>query len=529
MANKDFFDEEYDKQQAEKASRESETDRQFNSWSNYQPPQSEQVNTKRPLYIAIICVALVLCIVLGWVLCAVFGGSSVNNSREALLKEVLRYLDNEYYKEIPDEKMWKGIEAAGTALLQTAGDQYSRLMSPSTFYQWQNPSSDITSSNPEGVFGVGFQFIEGIGAYVSSVTVNSSAYGRLEAEDIIVKLTDVVSLDGRALEDLTTNNCTSEYFEQFLFNVRSATFRYLRNGETGEEKITRSQLQYVNENYKYDFVEFYFGDDCTNVSLSNVGYANTNVKDERLLGELAKIPDTGYVRIDQFMSVYDVDENGNKELRTAADEFEEVMDLFAEKGLKHLILDLKGNPGGGVEIVCDVASRLITASTKKLTSEQIKRVTKNDSLLVTTLIDRDGNADSTYVQSKYHNYFGELGNKTDIVVWTDGGSASASELLTGALRDYGTAEHMGVTTYGKGIAQIGWPLNNYTGTFVLDGEQITYCWAIYYTCAEYFSPLGDNIHGDGYTPSTYNNLDTYEKLWKATANYFNGTGGGMLA
>ena len=206
---------------------------------------------------------------------------------------------------------------------------------------------------------------------------------------------------------------------------------------------------------------------------------------------------------------------------TAASEFEQVMNLFVQRGLRYLILDLKGNPGGDVGYVSEIAGRLITDS--RLTASQQNAVRKGDGeLLITTLTTRNmGSLDYT-AKSHYEEYFGALTSKPNIVVWTDGGSASASELLTGALTDYGTAVQMGTTTYGKGIAQTIKELQNYQGTFELNGEKITYCWAVYYTVAEYFSPVTNtNIHGKGYTPKApYNGLDTYDELWTATENYF---------
>ena len=91
---------------------------------------------------------------------------------------------------------------------------------------------------------------------------------------------------------------------------------------------------------------------------------------------------------------------------------------------------------------------------------------------------------------------------------------------------------MGVTTYGKGIAQICLPLNDYVGEITTtSGAKSTGHWAIYYTIASYYSPLGNNIHGIGYTPNTkYNNLDTYDKLWARTVEYYNtsSSSGGIL-
>ncbi len=91
----------------------------------------------------------------------------------------------------------------------------------------------------------------------------------------------------------------------------------------------------------------------------------------------------------------------------------------------------------------------------KLTDKQRQKVTSSDGLLITTLQPR---AVSPYVYSRestYDLYFDAPTDKPDIVVWTDAGSASASsELLTGALRDYGTAVQMGTTTYGKGCSNV---------------------------------------------------------------------------
>ena len=149
MANRDFFDEEFEK--IEKASSDntsrveerrggtdgapSRKSGDFDSWSSYQAPQSTAEKSKKPLYIVLICLALVLCIALGWVLCAVFGGIG-RSKQEQLLADVMSILKSDYYKEVSQEELWKAVEQAGTALLQTAGDQFSRLMSPQTYYNF---------------------------------------------------------------------------------------------------------------------------------------------------------------------------------------------------------------------------------------------------------------------------------------------------------------------------------------------------------------------------------------------------------
>lgn len=520
MANKDFFDEEYDKIESRQVKEQSEKN---SDWYSRQPEQVKQSNNNKPLYITLICIGLVLCIILGWLLCAIFGGG--RSIEERLLSEVLQVIDNDYYQKVSDAKLWKGIEDAGTALLQTAGDRYSRLMSPATHYSYRNPQSSMGS--PNGVFGMTFQIVEGVGLYVASVTTNSNAYGVLEEGDLIVKLSDINDGQGVKIGDVSYNEVnvgdhSAFLIQQIVKDTDSASFSVLRNGEIFVCKIVRGIIDYVNTDYPFEFVEFYFGEDCTNVSLTHgTSGPQTSTKEHRLLNRLADIPNAGYVRIVEFMDTYT--DSGKT---TAADEFEKVMDLFKQRGLKYLILDLKGNPGGDVGYVSDIAGMLITDS--KLSPVQQRNLRSDGELLITTLKSRGMGSWQYTAEARYEHYFGEATEKPSIVVWTDGGSASASELLTGALTDYGTAVQMGTTTYGKGIAQTIKELTDYKGTFVVDGEEVTYCWAVYFTVAEYFSPVTNtNIHGIGYTPDkAYDGLSTYDELWTATINYFKGVNSG---
>ena len=120
MDNKDFFDEEYDKIENK---HDEEKSQNFDDWYGRQPAPSKSKNGNKPLYITLICLALVACIVLGWVLCTVFTSiSRSTKGQSALFDDVLQYLENQYYKEIPDEKMWAAMEQAGTAMMQNAGD-----------------------------------------------------------------------------------------------------------------------------------------------------------------------------------------------------------------------------------------------------------------------------------------------------------------------------------------------------------------------------------------------------------------------
>lgn len=535
--NRDFFDEEYDKQtQREEERRQTE----FDSWNSQPSPQPVQSKGRRALLISVICVGLVLCIVLGWVLCSIFTHQTETNSVDAsefggvMTDEIIQFVKENYFQDISDEQWTQAVEASGTALLQSLGepyaDYYSHIMSPQTYYDFIHPQPTIGSVINE-VYGVSYVVEEGVGMRVSAVSANSAAYGRLRENDIVIKLTDIKTASGTApqvggyvFDEMLLSQWSSAAIQQVVNMSKSATFHVLRLNSDGSYQIiddiniTRSKLQYVNSDYPYEFVEFYFGDDCTNISLRPLGNAATSTYDERHLDMLPA--DTGYVRIVEFMS-YNV---GITEEITAADEFAEVMGLFKERNLKHLVLDLRGNPGGNVDVVSDIAGMLINDN--HLTEAQKTQLSTGTSVvqyLITTLdYTKQNTAYPKYRTLTYNDYFpAEENGKCNIAVWTDENSASASELLTGALRDYGTAVQMGTTTYGKGIAQT-WTTLPFTGTAVTaTGQTVQSNWAIYFTCASYYSPLGTNIHGVGYTPDAqYDGLTEYEQLWQAVNNYW---------
>jgi len=544
MDNKDFFDEEYDKvsenerqrseQRQDAPSYDDERQRQTEAWysydggtpSNSQPPAKQSGGGKKALWISLVCVGLVLAIVFGWVLCAVFGGNRGNQDEE-ILSEVLQYLRNNYYKDIPEDKWQEAIAEGGTAILQTAGDQFCRLMTPQQFYDYLYQVDSGSDSVLPTMFGVAFQFVDGLGLYVTEVVADGSCYGLLQEGDIIVKLSDVqyAFLSGGGPSEYDLSKCDADEFGNVLqHRIESAKFHVLRNGQVEiTDVIKRGGVGVANPKYDFQFVEFYFGDDCCNVSITNQNRATTNTKALRHLDQLPA--NTGYVRLSSFM--YYMDDNDNEV--TAADEFKQVMQLFKSRGLKYLVLDLKGNPGGRVDAATQIASMLVTDA--KLTDAQKSAVHSgqdaggNQKLLLTTLIPKNTSySQKTALASTYTNYFATPASADalcDVVVWTDGGSASASELLTGAMRDYKTGFQMGTTTYGKGIAQSIEPLP-FTGHITtINGTNSTGNWAIYYTSASYYSPLGTNIHGKGYTPSEgYNNLTTYSELWSATKNYW---------
>lgn len=130
-------------------------------------------------------------------------------------------------------------------------------------------------------------------------------------------------------------------------------------------------------------------------------------------------------------------------------------------GMQGLILDLRGNPGGLLTSAVDIADAFLP-----------------EGLIVYTE-DKYGNRDE-YSSDEEHQF-----NKP-LVVLINGESASASEVLAGAIKDYGAGTLVGTTSYGKGIVQSLIPLKDGT--------------ALKITVADYYTPNGSNIHGTGIEP-----------------------------
>lgn len=150
------------------------------------------------------------------------------------------------------------------------------------------------------------------------------------------------------------------------------------------------------------------------------------------------------------------------------DQFAEALAVARETGMQGLILDLRANPGGNLSSVVNIAKMLLP-----------------EGLIVYTE-DRDGNRDEYYCN-------GNREIEVPMVVLVDGNSASASEILAGAIKDYGIGTLLGTTTYGKGIVQR--PVE------MSDGS------AVKLTISTYYTPNGTNIHGIGIEPDVVVEFD----------------------
>ena len=143
--------------------------------------------------------------------------------------------------------------------------------------------------------------------------------------------------------------------------------------------------------------------------------------------------------------------------------WQEIQESGAMKGL---VLDLRGNLGGNLDTVISIANTLVPKG------------------LIAYTEDKAGNREEYYSEGD--------GCGVPMAVLVNEYSASASELLCGALKDRGVAKVVGVTTYGKGIVQTTWSLSDGT--------------AYKMTTGKYYTPNGVNIQGTGIEPDIYIDL-----------------------
>ncbi len=156
----------------------------------------------------------------------------------------------------------------------------------------------------------------------------------------------------------------------------------------------------------------------------------------------------------------------------SADLFRGALRTFVESGKSKLILDLRGNPGGYLDAAIDMASWFLPAG---------KTVVKEDF--------RNAQDAQVYTSKGYNIFNGNL----KMVVMIDGGSASASEILAGALHDNDIATLVGEQSYGKGSVQELIPITDDTSLKV--------------TIARWLTPNGVSISHQGLTPDVVVKLD----------------------
>ena len=226
--------------------------------------------------------------------------------------------------------------------------------------------------------------------------------------------------------------------------------------KVGDEEVTGQDLTNVVTKIK--------GEEGTEVTLTMIrGEEYIDFTMKRQMIEVPTIEhemladQVGYIMISEFDGVTD-------------EQFIEALEDLQSRGMESLVIDLRNNGGGSVESVCHIADKLLPEGPIVYTEYKGE--------------EREArNSDSECVD-------------VPIAVLMNGASASASEILAGALQDYGAAEIIGTQSYGKGIVQSIFDLQDGT--------------ALKLTTAKYYTPNGNNIHEIGITPDV--EIDLPEEL-----------------
>src|SRR5579863_2709007 len=172
-------------------------------------------------------------------------------------------------------------------------------------------------------------------------------------------------------------------------------------------------------------------------------------------------PGIAYVRIASFSE-------------TTGDELSAALEKLGEKNIKGLVLDLRGNPGGILQAAVDVADQF-------LAKHQL-------------IVYHNGRHSS---EERYYARSGDHGDEYPVVVLINHGTASAAEIVTGALQDHDRALVMGATSFGKGLVQKVYTLSEGTGLLL--------------TTAHYYTPSGRLIQRN------YDNVSLYDYLYAPEA------------
>ena len=181
--------------------------------------------------------------------------------------------------------------------------------------------------------------------------------------------------------------------------------------------------------------------------LRKVNVVRAEIKNPSVAGQLLANTKIGYIRIAMF--------NEN-----TGDDFAKKYAELEKQGMQALVLDLRENPGGILNAGVDVAKMLVPKGP------------------IVSVIDKNGN--------KYEETSSLEKVKYPLAVLVDHGSASASEIVAGAIKDTKSGKLFGVKTFGKGSVQSVYRLDNNT--------------AVKITVAKYYTPSGVSIHNVGIEP-----------------------------
>ncbi|MDD4291135.1 MAG: S41 family peptidase [Clostridia bacterium] len=402
-------------------------------------------------------------------------GTDESAEIEALIKQYLSYYYLFDYD--PDEVKFDLTTGELSGL-----DNYTFYLSPGAYY-----SLMYSTDSEEPAYGIGLG-LSYDGWYVANVALGSPA------DKAGVLAGDIIRIMNYESIYLTT---PYERLYNLLYNSDTLSLSVVRNG------VKINFPVFEKEQIIAHYVEYFFidgdGKVVTNFDIDETAsesdlaayYPHYAAYSLGLIDNGA----VGYIKLHQFTFT-----EAEAETRITH-EFNAAMELFkaAYNGTGKLVLDLNYNPGGSVDYCTQVSKFFIRGDEQgELLSVYEMRNKYGESLV---------EDDENKVVSVYDDYFDETAEEQQIVVLTNEGSASASEMLTGCLWVYGTAIQVGTQTYGKGISQTVLPLKAYN--IIVDGKIEPSYSALYFTFAYFYSPAYKNAVYSNYCNQTDMNGNGY--------------------
>lgn len=350
----------------------------------------------------------VLCIELGVGLGAgkVLGNSVLKDLGFLNKLNSLEYMIDAYYLEDADRKTLE--EGVYTGLIYGLGDPYSRYYTAEEYAE----ENSVTQGEYVGIGILMQQNEEGGVRIIECYEGGPGDLAGLKPDDIIS------SVDGKDITEKTVSEI--------------ADMIKGRDGESVTLTIHREEAEKAME----------ITVPITDVELPSVF--------PEMLGE-----GIGYIRISEFTGV-------------TPQQYENAFAKLKEEGMEKLVVDLRGNPGGLLNSVCDILRKILP-----------------EGIIV-------------YTEDKYGNRTEETCEGRQpldipLAVLVNDMSASASEIFAGAVQDYGIGTIVGTTTYGKGVVQ--------SIRTLKDGS------AVKLTVSNYFTPKGNTIHEVGIHPDIEVKID----------------------
>ena len=315
-------------------------------------------------------------------------------------EEIYNTIDDYYLNGIDNDKMKDGIYKG---MVDSLGDPY-------TVYYNSEEYKQFTSSSSGTYSGIGVAVSQNVTTGAITI-VKTFKKGSGEKEGM--KPGDVIyKVEGKKIEGLELSKVVS------MIKGEEGTFvkvTVLRDGKEIEFNLERKKLEVDTVNYRME--------DRSGKKI-------------------------GYISVSEFDEV-------------TASQFKSAISELNKEGMEGLVIDLRDNPGGLLDVTCEMLDRMIKKG-----------------LLVYT-VDKNGNrVDENATDSDSFD--------KPVAILVNGNSASASEVFSGAMKDYDAATLVGTRTFGKGIVQSIVPFGDGTAMKV--------------TVSKYYTPNGVNIHGTGIEP-----------------------------